>query len=158
MKEFPGDANILCVAAQASLVLRRFDECNRQAEEAIRLFPKFANAHDVYGDLLLATGRAELAVSAYEKTLRLDPARPATLAKIDRARKLASENQARTAQPALTGSRAPRSRMAFESEIGDAERHVRDGSAEPGREDISRHPEKGSGSRRSGASLWPASR
>jgi tetratricopeptide (TPR) repeat protein len=127
LKEFPDDPNLLCVAARAGLVLRRFEESRKRAEEAIRLFPEFASAHDVYGDLLLATGRAELAVDAYEKTLRLDPARPATLSKIDRARQLASENRMRTVQPA-SGLRAPRSRMAFEAEIREAERHVREGS------------------------------
>ncbi len=128
LTEFPEDANILCVAAQAGLILRRFDDCRRRAEEAIRLFPDFANAHDVYGDLLLATGAAELAVNEYEKTLKLDPARPATLRKIDRARQLASENQTLAAQPASTRLRAPRSRMAFEAEIREAERQVREGS------------------------------
>lgn len=128
LREFPGDANILCIAARASLALRQFEESGRRAEEAIRLFPDFANAHDVYGDVLLATGRAELAVSAYEKTLRLDPARPATLGKIDKARQLASESAALAQQNASTRRRAPRSRTAFEAEIREAERHVRDGS------------------------------
>jgi tetratricopeptide (TPR) repeat protein len=128
LQEFPDDANILCVAAQAGLILRRFEQGKSRAEEAIRLVPDFANAHDVYGDLLLATGRAGPAVNAYEKTLKLDPARPATLKKIDRARQLASEDRALAAQPASKSLRAQRSRMAFEAEIREAERHVRDGS------------------------------
>ena len=128
LQEFPDDANILCVAAQAGLILRRFEQCRSRAEEAIRLFPDFASAHDVHGDVLLATGRAELAVNAYEKTLKLDPARPATLKKIDRARQLASEDRARELQPASTRIRAPRGRMAFEAEIREAERHIRDGA------------------------------
>ncbi len=128
LKEFPDDANLLYVAARASLALRRFEESGKHAEEAIRLHPEFANAHDAYGDLLFATGRAELAVSAYEKALRLDPARPATLSKIDRARELASEIAARAAQSAPTQLRAPRSLMAFGAEIREAEQHVRDGS------------------------------
>jgi tetratricopeptide (TPR) repeat protein len=82
----------------------------------------------VYGDLLLATGRADLAVDEYEKTLRLDPARPATLKKIDRARQLASQDRAPDLHPVSTRFRAPRSRMAFEAEIREAERHVSDGS------------------------------
>jgi tetratricopeptide (TPR) repeat protein len=128
LKEFPGDANLLCVAARASLALRRFEESGKRAEEAIRLHPEFANAHDVYGDLLLTTGQAALAVSAYEKTLRLDPARPATLSKIDKARKLASESEARTAGAVSTHKRVPRNRMAFEARVREAEGHVRDGS------------------------------
>lgn len=128
LKEFPRDPNILCVSAQAGLILRRFEQCRSRAEEAIRLFPDFAAAHDVYGDVLLATGFADLAVDEYEKTLRLDPARPATLKKIDRARQLASEDRAPDLHPVSTRVRAPRSRMAFEAEIREAERHVRDGS------------------------------
>ncbi len=128
LKEFPRDPNILCVAAQADLILRRFEVCRMRAEEAIHLSPHFANAHDVHGDVLLATGRAGLAVNAYEKTLRLDPARPTTLKKIDRARQLASEDEALAAPSASTGLRAQRNRMAFEAEIREAERYVRDGS------------------------------
>ncbi|HSD68720.1 MAG TPA: tetratricopeptide repeat protein, partial [Woeseiaceae bacterium] len=128
LRKFPGDANILCVAARASLVLRRFDESARRAEEAVRRFPDFANAHEVYGDLLLATGRADLAVGEYEKTLLLDPARPATLQKIDKARQLASEGFAHDSPQAATRTRAPRSHMAFENRIREAEQYARDGS------------------------------
>lgn len=130
LKEFPGDANILCVAARASLALRRFDEAARRAEEAVRLYPEFAGAHDVYGDLLLATGQADLAINEYEKTLRLDPARPATLQKIDKARDLAAEDVVQAGKPVETRIRAPRSHMAFEIRIREAERLMRDGSPE----------------------------
>ncbi|MCI0517371.1 MAG: sulfotransferase [Woeseiaceae bacterium] len=128
LKEFPDDANILCVAARANLALRRFEESARRAEAAVRRYPEFANAHDVYGDLLLATGRADLAVGEYEKTLRLDPARPATLKKIDKARQIASERNSEDTPLAATRIRAPRSRMAFESRIREAEQYMRDGS------------------------------
>ena len=121
LSEFPQDANILCMAAQARLALKQFDESRRHAEEAIRLFPDFAGAHDVYGDLLLATGRADLAVSAYEKTLRLDPARPVTLAKIDKARSLLDAN------PHDASVRVRRRHMAFEPEIRKAEQFTEDG-------------------------------
>jgi tetratricopeptide (TPR) repeat protein len=126
LRDFPGDANLLCVAAQANLALRRFAESRRHAEEALRLFPEFAAGHDVYGDLLFATGRVDLAVSAYEKTLKLDPARPATLSKIDRAHKWLAENPQVAVNLAASGERAPRDRMAFDAEIRAAEQYARD--------------------------------
>ncbi|HEX6259811.1 MAG TPA: sulfotransferase [Woeseiaceae bacterium] len=114
---FPDDANTMCLAAKAYLALRQFEQSERHVTEAMRRFPGFAAAHDVYGDLMLATGRAERAIAAYQKAVRLDPARPATLAKIDRARKVASA--------APDGSRGdmkkPRTRMAYAEEISEAE-------------------------------------
>jgi tetratricopeptide (TPR) repeat protein len=64
--------------------------CRTPRDRCHAAIPGFAAAHDVYGDLMLATGRAGRAIEAYEKTLRLDPARPVTLAKIDRARQIAA--------------------------------------------------------------------
>ncbi|MDZ7644373.1 MAG: tetratricopeptide repeat protein [Woeseiaceae bacterium] len=89
LRFFPDDASTICLAAKAYLALRQFDHAERHASAATRRFPGFAAAHDVYGDLMLATGRVGRAIEAYEKTLSLEPARPATLAKIDRARQLA---------------------------------------------------------------------
>ncbi len=50
LKSFPGDANILCLAAKANLALRQFGESQARAEEAIRLFPDFSTAHEILGD------------------------------------------------------------------------------------------------------------
>ncbi|HEU5481784.1 MAG TPA: sulfotransferase [Sphingomicrobium sp.] len=117
LRSFPDDANTMCLAAKAYLALRQFEPCERHVTEALRRFPGFAVAHDVYGDLMLATGRADRAIAAYEKSLRLDPARPATLAKIDRARQVAS-----AADAGAPGERkGPRTRMAFAEEVREAE-------------------------------------
>jgi tetratricopeptide (TPR) repeat protein len=92
LQHFPDDANTMCLAAKAYLALRRFDLAQRHVGEALRRFPDFVVAHDVYGDLMLATGRPDKAALAYEKALGLDPARPVTLEKLDRARQLAAES------------------------------------------------------------------
>ncbi len=109
---FPDDASTMCLASRAYLALRQFEACERHVTEAVRRFPDFAMAHDVYGDLMLATGRAGRALTAYQKAVTLDPARPATLAKIDRARQAAG---------APGASRTSGKRMAFSAEIRDAE-------------------------------------
>ena len=67
LRSFPGDANILCLAAKANLVLRQFGESQARAEEAIRLFPYFSTAHEILGDSLLDQGRAKAARKAYER-------------------------------------------------------------------------------------------
>jgi tetratricopeptide (TPR) repeat protein len=117
LRSFPDDASTMCLAARAYLALRQFEPCERHVTEVLRRFPGFAAAHDVHGDLMLATGRARRAVAAYEKALRLDPARPATLAKIDRARQVADVGEA----GAPGEGKTPRTRMAFAEEIREAE-------------------------------------
>ncbi|MDZ7769950.1 MAG: sulfotransferase [Woeseiaceae bacterium] len=112
---FPDDANTMCLASRAYLALRQFESCERHVTEAMRRFPDFAMAHDVYGDLMLATGRASRAITAYQKAVTLDPARPATLAKIDRAM------QAAAAAGTPQDSKTPGTRMAFAGEIREAE-------------------------------------
>ncbi|MEX2125567.1 MAG: sulfotransferase [Woeseia sp.] len=117
LRSFPEDPNFMCLAAKAYLALRQFESAERHATTAMRRFPGFAPAHDVYGDLMLASGRAGRAIDAYEKALRLDPARPVTLAKIDRARQVAN-----TLNGGAAGDkRTPRTHMAFEQEIREAE-------------------------------------
>lgn len=117
LRHFPDDGNTICLAAKAYLAMRHIEQAERHAAEALRRFPDFAVAHDVSGDLMLATGHADRAVLAYEKALALDPARPATLAKIDRARELAEGHG---------GTTGPR-RMAFAGEIRRAESLQRTG-------------------------------
>lgn len=118
LRHFPDDASTMCLAAKAWLAMRHFDRAEGHIAEAIRRFPDFAVAHDVFGDLMLATGHPDRAVLAYEKALGLDPARPATLAKIDRAKELAAGADAGTGPPR---------RMAFAGEIRRAESLQRTG-------------------------------
>ena len=121
LRLYPDDANTMCLAAKAYLALRQFERSERLVTEAVRRFPEFAVAHDVCGDLMLATGRAKRAVAAYAKALRLDPARPATLAKIDRAREIASA--------AHDDGKTPSAQMPFADEIREAEALERAGDA-----------------------------
>lgn len=127
MQRFPHDANLMCMAARACLALRQIDESKQFAEKAVRLFPDFASAHDVLGDVFLANGQNDLAVRAYEKTLRLDPARPVTLDKIDRARSMLNDFSPETQDSVSKGLRIKRQRMAFESEVRQAAQFTRDG-------------------------------
>ncbi len=115
LKDFPGDANLMCLAAKANLVLRHFDDARRLIDEAVRLFPDFAVAHDVYGDLLLMQDRPEAAVKAYEQVMRLDPTRSHVLTKIERAREQGTSVSKAPLQ--AEGKAAPARRMAFENEI-----------------------------------------
>ena len=115
MEEFPGDANLMCLAAKANLVLKRLDTAGRLIDEVVRKHPDFAVAHDVYGDLLLIQGQAEPAVKAYEQAMRLDPTRSLLLEKIEKAHELTPSVRK---SPSLPGkSTAPARQMAFEDEI-----------------------------------------
>jgi len=109
----------MCLAAKANLVLRHFDDARRLIDEAVRLFPDFAVAHDVYGDLLLIQDRPEAAVKAYEQAMRLDPTRSLVLTKIEKAREQIASGP-KEASPTGRQTAAGR-RMAFENEIHHAQ-------------------------------------
>ncbi len=131
LTDYPGDANLMCLAAKANLVLRRFDDAKRLIDEALRQQPEFAAAHDLNGDLLLIRGHSEAAIKAYEQVMRLDPTRSRVVTKIERAREDSAAGQ--TASPQAEGNAAPGRRMAFEDEIHRAqEKHK---SGEPGEAD-----------------------
>ena len=61
LKQYPGDANLLCLAAKANLALKKFDLAETHSEEAIRLFPDFATAFETYGDVMLLQGKVSKA-------------------------------------------------------------------------------------------------
>ena len=109
----------MCLAAKANLVLRHIDDARRLIDEAVRLFPDFAVAHDVYGDLLLIQDRPEAAVKAYEQAMRLDPTRSLVLTKIEKAREQIASGP-KGASPTGRQTAAGR-RMAFENEIHQAQ-------------------------------------
>jgi len=124
LRIFPSDANFLCLAAKSNLVLKQFDEAKKQLDEAISLHPDFAIAHDVLGDLSLSQGYAETAVKAYEQALRLDPARPNLVTKIEKAQELLASAPKRQKR---SHTDPPGRRMAFEDEIRQGEQFVKDG-------------------------------
>jgi len=125
----------MCLAARAEIALGNFDNAGKYLEEVVRRHPDFAVAHDVSGDLLFAQGYAGTAIKAYEQALRLDPARSATLMKIERARQLLDQARENTV-PAKKASSTGR-QMAFAEEMHNAEQFMK--AKDPNRaEDIYR--------------------
>jgi tetratricopeptide (TPR) repeat protein len=120
LKAYPGDGNLLCLSAKANLALRRFAEARSRVEEAIRLFPDFADAHETFGDLLFVEGHLEAAVEAYRQALRLDSTKYGIRPKLDKVRNLLSEPDQAPEARSRPGKQEPRRRMAFEEEIGRA--------------------------------------
>ena len=113
LKQFPGDANLLCLGARANMALKQFDVAEGYTEDAIRLFPDFALAHETLGDLQLARGQVGSARAAYETASRLDPTRQETRDRLARAKALE-----KTADRVPAG--AVRQKIAFESDIDKA--------------------------------------
>lgn len=138
LTRFPGDANLLCLSAKAKILLRQYSAAGAQLEEAIRLFPDFAVAHDTFGDLLLLQGRPAAAIKAYEQSIRLDPTRGDSLQKIERARQLLADATAKLEEQGASTPAAPQRTMAFADEVASAEEFSRNG--DPARaEDIYRN-------------------
>lgn len=127
LKSFPGDANLLCLSAKANIALRNLDLAKSRIEEAIRLFPDFANAHETLGDLMLIQGRPDVARKAYEQAMRLDPTQTTIHDKIDRAQQL--EQKLSDQKTRVADAPAPQRRMAFEAEIAKAVKFEQDGDA-----------------------------
>ena len=127
LKKFPGDANLLCLSAKANIALKNLDVAKLRIEEAIRLFPDFAHAHETLGDLMLIQGRPEVAGKAYEQAMRLDPTQATIHDKIDRAQQLGKvlEDQKKR----IADAPATQRRMAFEAEIAKAIKFEKDGDA-----------------------------
>jgi tetratricopeptide (TPR) repeat protein len=75
LNRHPEDANFLCLSARVLLKLKRFDESNERVEHALSIYPEFARAHEVRGELLLAQGQPTAAVEAFQQSLKLDPKR-----------------------------------------------------------------------------------
>ncbi len=120
LKTHPGDANFLCLAAMANLAMKNFAIARQRVDEAIRLYPEFALAHETYGDLMMIQGQSAAGLRAYEHAMRLDPTRPVIHDKIERAK----------AAPAAEGSgpdRSDRPKMPFDAEIARALEHERSG-------------------------------
>jgi len=127
LKEYPDDANLLCLGAKANLMLRKFDDSKRLLDEAVRLHPDFTVAHEVAGDLLFAQGLVAAAVKAYEQALRLDPTNSGALTKIERAQELIKVAEKETPP----GGEVPGEGrvMAFADEISKAEQFTKNGDS-----------------------------
>jgi len=119
LRDYPGDANLMCLAAKANLTLRDFDDARRLIDEALRQYPDFAVAHDLFGDLLLMQEQPKTAIKAYEQAMRLDPTRSLLLTKIEKAQELAASASKSPQQAEAVA--VPRRHMAFENEIRQAQ-------------------------------------
>ncbi len=56
LNQYPEDANFLCLSARALLKLERYDESKARIKRALDIFPEFARAHELRGELLFAKG------------------------------------------------------------------------------------------------------
>ncbi|MFT5710354.1 MAG: tetratricopeptide (TPR) repeat protein [Halioglobus sp.] len=99
LKHFPNDVNILCLAAQSLIALRRFDESRMHIEKTLELQPGFVGGHETLGDLLLVEGDPMAAISAYTRAIAIAPDRGSPLAlKVARAENMALESRQREGQ------------------------------------------------------------
>jgi tetratricopeptide (TPR) repeat protein len=117
LERFPGDANLLVLSARANLGLRDFSTAESNVQEAIRLFPDFAQAHETLGDLMLFRGDPRSARTAFETASRLDPSRRHIRDKIKRVREI---KKSATRRAASDGIR-------FEAELAEAQRNEEEG-------------------------------
>jgi len=118
LDSFPGDANLLCLLARACLAQRNFEQAGQRIEEAIRLVPDFALAHETLGDLMLVEGKVAQARRAFETAMRLDPARPSPRKKIDYTKKIEKEGATRS---------RPDGAVPFARELATAQEHEEKG-------------------------------
>ncbi len=135
LDETPGDANFLCLAARANLIQKKFEHARRLLDDAIRLHPDFAVAHDTLGDLLLSQGFATPAINAWEQALRLDPTLARVVTKIEKAEVLIAE-AAET--PADEEAAVPPRRMAWADEIRNADQQIRAGETREAEDELRR--------------------
>ena len=82
LNQYPEDANFLCLSARALLKLQRYDESNARIERALDVFPEFARAHELRGELLFAKGELVAASEAYQQAAKLDPKRQQSRVKL----------------------------------------------------------------------------
>ncbi len=120
LTEFPDDANLMCLGARANLALRQFDVAKGLVERALHLYPDFATAHEVSGDLALLESRMQEAISAYRSAQTLGAPESLIRRKINKAEQL-------TKEAAAARDRSPRPQMAFADEIRQGEQHELDG-------------------------------
>lgn len=114
LAKWPGDANFLCLAGQASIALKKFDSAEEYIVEAIRVSPDFATAFETHGDLMLVKGDPGKARASYETAMRLDPTRNLTHEKLERTKQF--EKSGLAAQASSVAAKRGR----FEDDIKNA--------------------------------------
>ncbi len=84
LKDYPEDANFLCLSAQALIKLKHLEDASKRIEFALSLFPDFDRGFDTRGDLLVAKHDLPAAVEAFKMALKLNPKRQQTRIKLGR--------------------------------------------------------------------------
>jgi tetratricopeptide (TPR) repeat protein len=75
LNRYPDDVNLLCLSARALIELGRLPDADTRIGKALSVYPEFARAHEVRGDLFFARGDVHAAAEAYQRVLELDPKR-----------------------------------------------------------------------------------
>jgi tetratricopeptide (TPR) repeat protein len=122
LDHFPDDGNLLCLAGQCCIALKRLEEAGLYLEKARADNIGMPLAHETFGDLMLLQSRPGEAVKSYRQVERLDPARTGIPAKIERARAMMQDYRP------IVGQRGEK--LAFPQEMAKAGQFERDG--EPG--------------------------
>jgi len=84
LKNYPEDANFLCLSAQVLIKLKRLEDANSRIELALSLYPGFDRGFDTRGDLLLAQNELPAAIEAFKMALKLNSQRQQTRIKLGR--------------------------------------------------------------------------
>jgi len=126
LTQYPNDANILCLNAQALIEVKNLEEAYVNVSKALKTHPEFATAHEVYSDLLLIEGQFEKAIGGYQHALKLAPDRSRLNNKIERGKQLL--------QSLDSDSRQPQDDLAFTQELAQARQHKADEEPEKAEE------------------------
>ncbi|MEH6589087.1 MAG: sulfotransferase [Halioglobus sp.] len=123
LDHFPQDGNLLCLAGQCCIALKKLDEADLYLDKARSEHIAMPLAHETYGDLLLLKNRPGEAVKSYRQTERLESGRPGIKDKIERARAMMQDYRP------IVGQRGEK--LAFPQEMAKAGQFERDG--DPGK-------------------------
>jgi len=124
--QYPNDANILCLNAQAHIAAKNLEAAHANVSKALKTHPDFATAHEVYSDLLLIEGKFEQAIGGYQHALKLAPDRSRINSKIERGKQLL--------QSLDSDSQEPLNDLAFNKELAQARQHKADEEPEKAEE------------------------
>jgi len=130
MDKYPDDPNIFCLTGQALITLKRFEDARTLINSILKKFPKFANAQELHGDLLLLEGQFEKSVQVYESLQKLAPNRQHLIAKIERANDLTKS--------LISGESSEQQDISYTDELNQALQLVENGEPEKA-EDIYRN-------------------
>jgi Flp pilus assembly protein TadD len=126
LNQYPNDANILCLNAQALIAAKNLEAAHSNVSKALKTHPDFATAHEVYSDLLLIEGKFEQAIGGYQHALKLAPDRSHINSKIARGKQLL--------QSLDSDAQEPLNDLAFNKELAQARQHKADEEPEKAEE------------------------